>query len=182
MAKDEQGDSRKIWKTSDAVHAEREAKKAEQRKKHEQAKESPVKKFEFRTKFEDWMPEVILKVMSRGGSLIEAAADCGVSRETIHNWKNPNSKFYIPKVAEAVSHGTVLSQKWWERNGRKGLWGGKEFNSTAFVFQMKNRFRHDYADNPRVEVEISASNPLIDAITKAVKSDWAKDEEQDSSD
>ncbi len=52
-----------------------------------------------------------------------------------------------------------LAQAWWEDQGQNGLSMGKDFNATAFIFQMKNRFSDDYRD--RHEVESTNKNYII---------------------
>ena len=38
---------------------------------------------------------------------------------------------------------------WWEEQGRKGVWGGKEFNDRAFRLQVLNRFPEEWKEPPK---------------------------------
>ena len=48
----------------------------------------------------------------------------------------------------------MLSFAWWEDVGQKHMLQ-PGFNATAFIFQMKNRFRDDYRDVQHGEHKIS---------------------------
>jgi hypothetical protein len=76
--------------------------------------------------------------MAKGGSVESFAGSIGVSKKTIYNWAE---KF--PEFGEAKAIGEMLSYKWWFDAGQAGLYmGGKEnpFNTTVWIFAMKNRF------------------------------------------
>lgn len=127
----------------------------------------------FTTIYSDQMPDIIRTTMSEGGSIVQAAVACRISRDTLFRWKNPKDPNFIPEIALAVEDGLAMSQDWWETQGRKGLWGGKDgFVPQAFTFQMKNRFRRDYCETPIPEPEITKSNPLIDALKGSAATDW----------
>jgi len=81
-----------------------------------------------------------------GASKAQIARDLGVSRDTIHEWTRTK-----PEFAAAMKEAIELSMAWWEDQGQNSLWADK-FNSTAFIFQMKNRFREDYAEISRTEL------------------------------
>jgi hypothetical protein len=91
-----------------------------------------------------------------GASKAELALEIGISRDTFHNWVQTNQEF-----SDAVKECELLSQIWWERHGRKGMTGeNPNFNSTAFIFQVKNRFRSDYMDTNRTEVTGKDGGPV----------------------
>lgn len=75
-----------------------------------------------------------------GKSKAQIAAALGCSRQTLDNWAAQH-----PEFLDAVSQAKDLAQAWWEDQGQSGLTAEK-FNATAFVFQMKNRFREEYHD------------------------------------
>lgn len=108
--------------------------------------------FEFCEKYQHWMPATALEVMQKGGTLVQVAATLGVTMPTLCNWKNAKSPWYKPQFADAIEQGQMLAQAWWEEQGGKGIWGGKSFNGTTYIFIMKTRFRHHYGDH------IAASN------------------------
>jgi len=115
----------------------------------EAPQEQPVKRpFGRPSKYDPSMLEEMRKVAIDGASKAEMALTIGISRETFNNWEHSN-----PIFRDAVKECELLSQIWWERHGRKGMTGeNPDFNSTAFIFQVKNRFRGDYMDTSRTEV------------------------------
>lgn len=80
-----------------------------------------------------------------GASKTEIAVACGASRKTLDYWREKH-----PEFDEAMEQAEMHAQVWWEKRGRDLVTGVIEKGSaTAFIFQMKNRFRADYPD--RVE-------------------------------
>lgn len=70
-----------------------------------------------------------------------------VSRETYYEWKD-----LYPEFRVAASYGEQLSQAFHEEELDEGARGKiKNFNATAKIFQMKNRFRESYHDEPPVK-------------------------------
>lgn len=82
--------------------------------------------------------EMLVQHMEQGYSFESFAGVLRVSRQTIYDWADRHQEFLDSKRA-----GTELSRLWWERTGHAGMFmGGKDnpFNSTVWVFSMKNRF------------------------------------------
>ena len=98
------------------------------------------------TKYKPEMCDQVIKLMGQGASLIEVAAELGVSHETVHDWKRVDSPQYIEAFSDAIKAGVRLSHAWWERNGRINL-ENKDFSATLWYMNMKNRFgwrdKHD---------------------------------------
>lgn len=83
-----------------------------------------------------------------GKTLAEMARDVGVDRMTLRTWTKDHPEFFA-----AVKAGLDLAQAWWEDQGRIATFGGIDgFNATSYIFQMKNRFREDWADISRTEL------------------------------
>lgn len=80
-----------------------------------------------------------------GASKAQMARNLGIDRETLDNWAKAH-----PEFSRAVKAAQELSLAWWEDQGQSSLWADK-FQSTSYIFQMKNRFRDDYADVSRTE-------------------------------
>ena len=91
------------------------------------------------TKYTDAMCDIVVDVMSEGGSKMEACVACGIGYDAFLDYK----KMY-PNFSEAIKRGEALSQRWWEEKGRKNLENPK-FNYTGWYMNMKNRFRRSHA-------------------------------------
>ena len=139
----------------------------------EAPQEQPVKRpFGRPSKYDPSMLEEMRKVAIDGASKAEMALTIGISRETFNNWEHSN-----PIFRDAVKECELLSQIWWERHGRKGMTGeNPDFNSTAFIFQVKNRFRSDYMDTSRTEVTGKDGGP-VQMEAKVVDVDNLDDEQ-----
>lgn len=84
--------------------------------------------------------------------------DTPSSKDTIYEWV----KLY-PEFSDAKRRGESLGQKFWENLGRAGAAGKlQNFNSTAWVFNMKNRYRW----RNEIQVEHSGSISKGPDITK----------------
>ena len=80
-----------------------------------------------------------------GTSLENIAAAIGISRETFNEWSKSNTSF-----SDAIKAACDLSLAWWEETGQVNMLR-QGFNATAYIFQMKNRFREDYRDAAQME-------------------------------
>jgi DNA-binding XRE family transcriptional regulator len=134
--------------------------------------QAPKRTFGRPSKYDPLMLEDMKKVAIDGASKAEMALTIGISRETFNNWEHSN-----PIFRDAVKECELLSQIWWERHGRKGMTGeNPDFNSTAFIFQVKNRFRSDYMDTSRTEVTGKDGGP-VQMEAKVVDVDNLDDEQ-----
>lgn len=95
------------------------------------------------SKYRPEMCEELIEIMKEGASLVEVAALLDISETTIHEWKSPDSDYYIPEFSASVKKGIRLSAAWWENAGRTNL-KDKDFSYTGWYMNMKNRF--DWAD------------------------------------
>ncbi len=119
-----------------------------------------------------YLPEMCDKVRELGElgkSKTQIAASLKITRETLYAWCDIH-----PEFSDSVKVAEQLSQAWWEEQGQKGMWGGKKFNATAFIFQMKNRFREDYQDRVDTKHTLDVSAAFIDML-KLVSSGQAED-------
>lgn len=78
--------------------------------------------------------EDVVNLYAEGGSDVEVATLLGLSEKKFYELVEEN-----PKFAEVVERGRTMSQSWWYRMGRQGLFADK-FNSGLYNFQMKNRY------------------------------------------
>lgn len=103
------------------------------------------------TKYDPSFCDRAISLMRDGASKTQVMADLGVGREAFYNYTKDHEDF-----KEAVELGKLLSQAWWEAAGQKGIYMGKDFNSVAWIYNMKNRFRDEWSD--KTETEISGKN------------------------
>lgn len=87
----------------------------------------------------------VIELGRKGKSKAQIAAALDVSRQTLDTWAQVH-----PEFLDAVKAARDLALAWWEDQGQSGLHAEK-FNATAFIFQVKNRFRDDYADRTALE-------------------------------
>jgi len=89
--------------------------------------------------------ERLIEHMSEGMSFEAFAGVISVTRKTLYNWKEKHEEFL-----EAHEIGIEKCRVFWERLGIQGAIGSKDFNGTAWIFNMKNRFR--WRDSLEIEV------------------------------
>lgn len=85
----------------------------------------------------DYKPEYcekVIKLLNKGYSIAELARYFKVAIQTIYNWQDKH-----PEFLEAIKKGVGFSQGWWEKHGRQNI-HNKDFNSTLWYMNMKNRF------------------------------------------
>ena len=87
----------------------------------------------------DYKPEycvTVIDLMKEGASKAEVCLELNCSFQTFLTWQEKHKDFL-----EAVKRGLHLSKGKWEQMGRKAAFGNVEnFNATAWIFNMKNRF------------------------------------------
>ena len=87
----------------------------------------------------DYLPEhcaKVIELMKEGASKAEVCLELDCSFQTFLTWQQKH-----PDFLEAVKRGLHLSKGKWEQMGRKAAFGNVEnFNATAWIFNMKNRF------------------------------------------
>lgn len=91
-----------------------------------------------KSKYEEKFCDQLIEDMAEGLSFEACCGNIGVSKDTGYEWV----KRY-PEFAEAKQIGEARGQYFWERSARDNLLiDSKElkFNSTVFIFTMKNRF------------------------------------------
>lgn len=110
------------------------------------------------SKYNPAMCEAVIEAGSQGMTLAEMADAIGVDRATVKNWMEEHEEFF-----RAVKSGLDKAQAWWERKGREATFGGIDgYNATSYIFQMKNRFKEDWADMKLLGSD--PNNPLPSGI------------------
>lgn len=92
------------------------------------------------SKYDPSYCELVVDLGAAGKSKAQIAAAIGVTRTTMDSWAE---KF--PEFLGALKAAKDLELAWWESAGQFNM-VRQGFNATAFIFQMKNRFRDDYRD------------------------------------
>ena len=94
------------------------------------------------TKYDPAFCDQVIELGRDGASKAEMAAELGVARSTFTLWENEHDEFSV-----AVKVANDLAQGWWEKKGRSAVFGEvPNFNATAFIFTMKNRFQDEWRD------------------------------------
>lgn len=95
------------------------------------------------------MCAVVISAGEEGKTLAGMADALDVDRETLNAWRAAH-----PEFSRAVKRGLEKAQAWWEEQGRLATFGGVDgFNATAYIFQMKNRFRDEWNDTVKQETK-----------------------------
>ena len=110
--------------------------------------------------------QIALDLMEQGASIVEVCAEIGIDRVTLYDWINIESDRYKPEFSNTIKLGKQRCQAWWEKKGRDylieesemnvhtGTSKSKRLNTTAWIFNMKNRFKDDWSDTQKQEVEV----------------------------
>jgi transposase len=78
--------------------------------------------------------QTVLKEMRDGASIEEVAYELKVFKSTLYSWMDN-----YPEFSDAIKNGVEFSEGWWRKEGRKNI-RNKDFNSTLWYMNMKNRF------------------------------------------
>lgn len=100
------------------------------------------------TKYKPEYCDMLIKHMAEGYSFESFAGTIDCGRETIYGWERLHEEF-----SDAKKVGFARNQLFWEKKGHEGLWSDKSasFNSTVWIFNMKNR--HGWRDKTKEEAE-----------------------------
>ena len=104
-----------------------------------------VKKLGRPTLYDEYYCELVLDMGAEGKSKAQIAALLGISRQCMNEWEKKHTEF-----GDALKASQDLALAWWETAGQTNM-TRQGFNATAFIFQMKNRFRAEYRDVQSLE-------------------------------
>lgn len=82
----------------------------------------------------------IIELGKEGKSITQMAVALGTLRDQLYDWAR-----MFPEFSAALKRARECAQSWWEDAGQTGIYI-QGFQQTAYIFQMKNRFREDYYD------------------------------------
>jgi hypothetical protein len=86
-------------------------------------------------KFKKEYCDQLIDHMKEGLSFESFGAIVDCCKDTLYLWLREYPEFF-----DAKKRGTLHSQLWWEREGKRGMWGGKQFNCGSWIFNVRNRF------------------------------------------
>jgi hypothetical protein len=125
-----------------------------------------------KTAYDSAMDMVVITHMSKGAGLAEVAAELGISRDTLYEWCKKEGDYYKPTLSDAIKRGKELSEAWWTSEGRKSL-RDKNFNSTLWYMNMKNRF--GWKDKTEVVATIDATVAhVVDSVLASEFTEFLK--------
>ena len=134
-------------KETKATKAKTPAKKATTKKAPAKKAVKKPSKMGAPTKYTDDMPSRAFELFKIGASKAEICLELDICFDTFQEYQANH-----PDFLEAVKKGMQISQGWWEMKGRKATVGEVEgFNATSFIFNMKNRFKHDWKDKQEID-------------------------------
>lgn len=84
--------------------------------------------------YEPRFAEIAENLMLEGACIEEVAWHLRRSKQTIYEWMEKFEEF-----GDAIKRGKDFGEGWWKHNGRVNIFN-KEFNSTLYYMNMKNRF------------------------------------------
>ena len=112
------------------------------------------------TKYKPEYCQKVVELMADGMAKIEVCAELGmgIGYDAFLDWQKK-----YPEFSEAVKIGNRLSEAWWMKEGREAL-RDKEFNSTLWYMNMKNR--HGWTDKQDTTLNIPNTIKIVYAKPK----------------
>jgi hypothetical protein len=97
---------------------------------------------------------IAMDIYSQGGSDVEVKVALAIPpAAALSNSLWDRFMEQEPEFSQTIMAGRLVCQQWWEKQGRIATFGGIEgFNATAFIFNMKNRFKADWKDKHETEL------------------------------
>jgi hypothetical protein len=106
------------------------------------------------SKYKKSFNKLALEHFKKGKTISQLAAELMVSRETIYDW---GRKF--PEFSDTLCKGQDLAQAYWEnlQHGKSvGAEKTEKFSERGIEFNLKTRFRRDYAE----KIEVDQDNKI----------------------
>lgn len=124
--------------------------------------EAPVKRKVGRpSKYKPEYCERMLEMAAEGCGMAEYAAEFGIDRATLFDWRDQHEEF-----STALTRAKILEQAWFEREARLNM-KNKDFNANLWFRSALSRFREDYAERKITEVSGPGGSPMqVEAVSK----------------
>ena len=107
------------------------------------------------TDYEQAFDQAVETMGAEGYSVVEMAAEIGVHRDTLYEWEKVH-----PTFSDAFTRARLLSQAWWERQGRINL-ATQGFNHSLWAKNMGCRFKGDWTEKVQQEVTAPEGFQLV---------------------
>ena len=119
------------------------------------------------TKYSPEVNDICIKLMREGASIKEIAYELNVSRDTIYEWQSKYADF-----SDTIKKCVDFSEGWWMKQGRLNI-DTKEFNSTLWYMNMRNRFgwADRQSDNQNPQETLSKIQALVADLNKTNESE-----------
>lgn len=127
----------------------------------------PVKRNPWRpTKYNPEWVDTLPEMFAEGQSIVEVAVKLGLVKDTLYQYAKEH-----PDFSDALARGRLISQAWWEAQGRNNLqdiddYDGetkqttrRKFNHSLWAKNVSCRFRADWTD--KQEVDVNTNLPAI---------------------
>jgi hypothetical protein len=107
--------------------------------------------------------ERVVQYGALGKSVTWIATELGVTKQTVHNWKDAH-----PEFLDALTRAKELAQRWWEDKGQQGM-EQHGFNASVWSRSMAARFPDDWREIKGTELTGKDGGPVS---VKAEKAEW----------
>jgi hypothetical protein len=117
--------------------------------------------------YKETYPDLLIQHMRDGFSYESFAGLIGVHLDTLYDWEHKHSLF-----SEAKKMAFQQCRLWWEKLGKQGALGSKDFNATVWIFNMKNRFGWRDVMEQKIEMkepEKMSKKEILEELQKIAK-------------
>ena len=118
--------------------------------------DTPKKSIGRPSKYKEEFCQMLIEHLNTGYTFESFAGVANVCCDTLYEWLKVHEKF-----SEAKKIGNEKARLFWEKQGIDGLWANKEFNSTVYVFMMKNRYGYRSETKEKEEVKQKPSFKIV---------------------
>jgi transposase len=106
------------------------------------------------TQYDPSYCDLVVILGKEGKSIAQMASEIGVSKQTLHNWKDAH-----PEFLDAITCASTHSQAWWESKGQEHLFvpvGMGTFSGSVWSRSMAARFPDDWRE--KTETALTGAN------------------------
>lgn len=100
--------------------------------------------------------QMLIDHMEKGFSFESFAGMVLTTRASLYRWRDKYEDF-----RDASNIGRELCRVFWEKAGIDGMWKGKEFNSGVWAKNISNRFRDEWTDQSKSEVNTTSEIKIV---------------------